>query len=176
MLCVYDEKEECFMYEDQVLGIIKKEPAFMASVDGQRPRIRPMKVFVDETGHLWLFSRFDSKKVSDLSVNPRVELGFMGEDSSVVTVFGQVKDATKPGTPQFRLVRDMMLNHVPEMKHYFSENEEDSIVLYQVIVHEINYMRPDRTVVSNINLPMTYNPEVEVTFCKGGFCLTDKDK
>ena len=70
-------------------------------------------------------------------------------------------------------MRDMMLNHVPEMKHYFSENEEDSIVLYQVIVHEINYMRPDRTVVSNINLPMTYNPEVEVTFCKGGFCLTE---
>ncbi|KMO85736.1 hypothetical protein AB840_11955 [Megasphaera cerevisiae DSM 20462] len=161
------------MYEEAVLDIIKKEPAFMASVSGERPRIRPMKAFVDEFGHIWLFSRFDSKKVEELSVNPRVELAFMGKDDSVVTLFGQVKDETKPGTPQFRLVRDAMLNTIPEMKNYFGKNEEDKIVLYQLVVHEVNYMLPDRTVTSRVNLPMTYNPEVEVTFCKGGFCLID---
>ncbi len=161
------------MYEEQVIHIIKNEPAFMASVDGNRPRIRPMRVFVDETGHLWLFSRFDSKKVGELAANSRIELAFMGQDKSILTISGELKDETKPGTSSFRLIRDAIFHTFPHMDAYFDEGEQDSMVLYALHVHEVHYMLPDRTVTTKVNLPMTYSAEADVTFCKGGFCLLE---
>lgn len=159
------------MYEDKVIDIIKNETAFLASVDGNRPRIRPMRVFVDDTGHLWLFSRFDSKKVQEWQANPRVELAFTGKDQSYLTIYGTIKDQTKPGTPEYRVIRDMIFNSFPNMEKYFGEGEQDSFVLFGLDVHEVHYMLPSREVVTQVNLPMTYSAETDVAFCQGGFCL-----
>lgn len=159
------------MYEEQVINIIKKETAFMASVDGNRPRIRPMRVFVDDTGHLWMFSRYDSQKVAALQANPRVELAFSSRDKSYLTIYGSLNDQTKPGTPEYRVIRDFMLKTFPNMDKYFKEGEQDSFILYKLDVHEVHYMLPNREVTSQVNLPMTYSAETDVAFCKGGFCL-----
>lgn len=159
------------MYEQEVIQIVRTNTAFMGSVDGNRPRVRPMKPFIDREGRIWLFSRYDSHKVAQIEENPRVELCFMTPSQEVLTIYGRLKDDTKPGTPTFRVLRDLMIAEIPDMKHYFKEGEEDKIVIYRLAVHEIRYMRSDCELTTRVNLPMEHNPDIDLAMCQGGFCL-----
>ena len=159
------------MYEQEVLHLVKSELAFMGTVDDNRPKVRPMKPYIDREGHIWLFSRFDSKKVSEMEINPRVELCFVGQNQEVLNLYGRIKDETKPGSATFRALRDMMFAEIPEMKNYFSYQDHNSLIIYRLIVHEIRYWRPSGEFTTRVNLPMEQNPDVELNMCQGGFCL-----
>ncbi|MDR3565873.1 MAG: pyridoxamine 5'-phosphate oxidase family protein [Negativicutes bacterium] len=159
------------MYEQEVLHLVKSELAFMGTVDDNRPKVRPMKPYIDREGHIWLFSRFDSKKVSEMEINPRVELCFVGQNQEVLNLYGRIKDETKPGSATFRALRDMMFAEIPEMKNYFSDQDLNSLIIYRLIVHEIRYWRPSGEFTTRVNLPMEQNPDVELNMCQGGFCL-----
>lgn len=159
------------MYESEVIELVRSKVGFLGTIDENRPRVRPMKPYIDPEGRIWLFSRYDTKKVTELQQNPRVELCFLGDRQEVLTVYGRVKDVTKPGDPEFRVRRDFMFAGVPEMKHYIAPGDADSLVIYQLIVHEIRYMRPDCELTTRVNLPMEHDPDVELNLCQGGFCL-----
>ena len=62
------------MYEQEVLNLLKTETVFLGSLDGNQPRVRPMKLYVDKEGHIWLFSPFETRKVVEMKNNPRIEI------------------------------------------------------------------------------------------------------
>ena len=159
------------MYEQEVLQMIRSNLAFMGTVDGDRPRVRPMKPYIDREGHIWLFSRFDSKKVAELENNPRVELCFVGQDQEVLNLYGRLRDDTRHGSATFRVLRDMMFAEIPEMKNYFPQQDLNSLIIYRFIVHEIRYRRPSGEFTTRVNLPMKQDPDIELSLCQGGFCL-----
>lgn len=159
------------MYEAEVISLVRSKVGFMGTIDENRPRVRPMRPYIDREGRIWLFSRYDTKKVVEMQQNPRIELCFVGDEQEVLTISGRIKNITKPADPTFRVMRDMMFVDVPEMKQYIAAGDVDSLVIYQLMVHEIRYMRPDCEVTTRINLPMEHNPEGDLAFCQGGFCL-----
>lgn len=161
------------MYESEVIDIIKSEVAFMGTIDENRPHVRPMKPYIDHEGHIWLFSRYDSRKVSDLLKNPRIELCFLDKKQQVLNIYGRLKDETKAGSPTFQVIRDIMLHDMPEMKHYFKDEDKDSLVIYRLIVHEVRFMKADCEVTTRVNLPMEHDPDTELSMCQGGFCLVE---
>lgn len=159
------------MYESEVISLIKVKTGFLGTVDENRPRVRPMKPYIDREGRIWLFSRYDTRKVAELQQNPRVELCFVGDNQEVLTIDGRVEDVTKPGDPEFRVRRDLMFADVPEMKHYFAAGDIDSIVIYRLLVYEIRYLRENCELTTRVNLPMAHDPEGDLALCQGGFCL-----
>ena len=162
------------MYEQEVLSLIRSETAFMGNIDGERPRVRPMKPYVDREGHIWLFSPFETSKVAELKANPRIELCVVGKNGEMVTVSGRVRDETRPGSSLFRATLDLMYGEMPEMKKYFPERDTTSLVLFRVVVHEIRYFRQNQQLVTRVNIPMEHNPEVDLAMCQGGFCLLEE--
>ncbi len=162
------------MYEQDVLNLLKTETAYMGNIDGNQPRVRPMKAYVDREGHIWLFSPFDTRKVNELKNNPRIELCVLGKNYEVLTLTGRVRDETRPGSPLFRAMLDMMYAEMPEMKKTFPERDTTSLVLYRVVVHEVRYMRQNHEMVTRVNIPMEQNPDVELAMCQGGFCLLEE--
>ena len=162
------------MYEQEVLNLLKTETAYMGNIDGNQPRVRPMKAYVDREGHIWLFSPFDTRKVTELKNNPRIELCVLGKNYEVLTLTGRVRDETRPGSPLFRAMLDMMYAEMPEMKKTFPERDTTSLVLYRVVVHEVRYMRQNHEMVTRVNIPMEQNPDVELAMCQGGFCLLEE--
>ncbi len=161
------------MYEQEVIHLLKTETAFLGSIDGSQPRVRPMKPWVDREGHIWLFSRFDTKKVAEFKANPRIELCIAGKNKEVLTLSGRLREETRPGSSIFRATLDLMYAETPEMKRFFPENDTTSLVLYRVVVYEIRFMRVGYQLATRINLPMEQNPDVELAFCQGGFCLVE---
>jgi uncharacterized pyridoxamine 5'-phosphate oxidase family protein len=162
------------MYEQEVLNLLKTETAYLGNIDGNQPRVRPMKAYVDREGHIWLFSPFDTRKVTELKNNPRIELCVLGKNYEVLTLTGRVRDETRPGSPLFRAMLDMMYAEMPEMKKTFPDRDTTSLVLYRVVVHEVRYMRQNHEMVTRINIPMEQNPDVELAMCQGGFCLLEE--
>jgi len=162
------------MYEQEVLNLLKTETAYLGNIDGNQPRVRPMKTYVDREGHIWLFSPFDTRKVTELKINPRIELCVLGENYEVLTLTGRVRDETRPGSPMYRAMLDMMYAEMPEMKKTFPERDTTSLVLYRVVVHEVRYMRQNHEMVTRINIPMEQNPDGELAMCQGGFCLLEE--
>lgn len=159
------------MYEHEVIDLVKTGLAFMGTVDEQRPRVRPMKPYIDQEGHIWLFSHFDSKKVSEMANNPRVELCIVGKSQEVLNIYGRIKDETKHGNATFRVIRDLMLADIPEMKNYFKDNNYDSLIIYRLVVHEVRLWRAEGELTTRVNLPMQQDPDIELALCQGGFCL-----
>ena len=162
------------MHEQEVLHLLKTETAFLANIDGNLPRVRPMKPYVDKEGHIWLFSPFDTRKVFELKNNPRIELCVVGKNNEVLTISGRVRDESRPGMPVYRSLLEMMYADLPEMKKQFPERDTTSLVLFRLVVHEVRYFRADQQLVTRINIPMEQNPDVELAMCQGGFCLLEE--
>ncbi len=162
------------MFEQEVLDLLKTETAYMGNIDGNRPRVRPMKTYVDREGHIWLFSPFDTRKVAELKSNPVIELCLVGKNDEVLTLSGRVRDETRPGSSIYRATLEMMYADMPEMKKRFPERDTTSLVLFRVVVHEIRYVRSDHQLVTRVNIPMEQNPDVELAMCQGGFCLLEE--
>lgn len=159
------------MYEQEVLDLLRSETVYMGNFDGERPRVRPMKPYVDREGHIWLFSPYETNKVIELKNNPRIELCVTGKNREVLTLSGRVRDETRPGSSLFRATLDMMYAEMPEMRNYFPERDTTALVLFRVVVHEVRYMRSDGNLTTRVNIPMEQNPDVELALCQGGFCL-----
>lgn len=162
------------MYEQEVLNLLKNETVFLGNIDGNQPKVRPMKPYVDREGHIWLFSPYETRKVVELKNNPRIEICVVGKNNEVLTLSGRVRDETRPGSSLFRATLDMMYAEMPEMKKYFPERDTTSLVLFRVVVHELRYMRADHQLTTRVNIPMEQDPDVELTMCQGGFCLKDE--
>ena len=162
------------MYEQEVLNLLRTETAYLGNIDGNQPRVRPMKPYVDRDGHIWLFSPFDTRKVPELKNNPRIELCVVGRNNEVLTLSGRVRDETRPGTSLYRATLDMMYADMPEMRKSFPDKDTTKLVLFRVVVHEVRYVRADQQLVTRVNIPMEQNPDVELAMCQGGFCLLDE--
>ena len=159
------------MYEKEVLNLLKTETVFLGNIDGNQPRVRPMKPYVDREGHIWLFSPYDTRKVAELKNNPRIEICVVGKNYEVLTITGRVRDETRPGSPVYRAMLDMMYAEMPEMKKSFPERDTTALVLFRVVVHEVRYVLADHQMVTRVNIPMEHDPDVELAMCQGGFCL-----
>lgn len=159
------------MYEQEVMNLLRTETVYMGNVDGEKPHVRPMQPYVDKEGHVWLFSAYDTSKVAELKVNPRIELCVVGKHYEVLTIAGRVRDETRPGSSLFRATLDMMYADMPEMRKTFPERDTTALVLYRVVVHEVKYVRPDGTLTTRVNIPMEQNPDIDLALCQGGFCL-----
>lgn len=159
------------MYEQEAIKLVKTCVAFMGTIDDNRPRVRPMKPYIDREGHIWLFSSHDTHKITELTRNPRVELCILGPDREVLTLSGRIQDETKPGDSVYRALRHMILAEVPEAKHCIKDGNQDSLVIYRFILHEVSLCLADGRFTTAVNLPMQHNPDTELSLCQGGFCL-----
>jgi general stress protein 26 len=83
----------------KIVEIMKKARnlAFLATSDGNQPRVRPMATMMQDDLSLWMATSAKSRKVQQIRKNPKVSLVFVvpPEGDQAVTVIGEaimVKD------------------------------------------------------------------------------------
>jgi len=155
------------LYEQEVIKLVKINPAYMGTVDGNRPRVRPMSPYIDESGHIWLITKVGSKKIDELLINPRVDLVTFS-DGKMVNIYGRVM----PEKPKSEWLEKIFVE-MPAMSNYFNGVSDPSIVVYRMIIYEIAYYNGQKTVTSGINLDIESDPDKELRLCQAGFCLND---
>jgi general stress protein 26 len=81
--------------EQKIVSIIKNNSlhAYLATCDGDQPRIRPVSPIVEDDMSIWIRSYSTSRKVKQLRENPKICLAFVEQPSvdKAATVIGEAK-------------------------------------------------------------------------------------
>ncbi len=131
------------MFEQEALALLRSKVAFMANYDGNRPRVRPMKPFVDERNRIWLFSHLETKKVSELSADNRVDLCIVGDLQEILRVSGHVEAVSAETGELFAATRRKLFTAMPGVGRYYSGPEDPLFVLFRLRVEEISFASRD---------------------------------
>ena len=81
----------------RIVEIIKEiEPAYLATCEGDQPRVRPVSPIVEADMSIWVGTRSTSRKVKQIEQNPRVCLTFVqpphsAKGEKVAIVIGEAK-------------------------------------------------------------------------------------
>ena len=77
--------------DSKIVEIMKKNffGAHLATCDGAQPRVRPVAPIVEADLSLWVATHCNSRKVQQITANPRISLAFMehpgGDKVAIVT-------------------------------------------------------------------------------------------
>ena len=82
----------------RIVEIIKEiEPAYLATCEGDQPRVRPVSPIVEADMSIWVGTRSTSRKVKQIEQNPKVCLAFVqpphsAKGEKVAIVIGEAKN------------------------------------------------------------------------------------
>ena len=83
--------------KQRIVEIIKEiEPAYLATCEGDQPRVRPVSPIVEPDMSIWVGTRSTSRKVKQIEQNPKVCLAFVqpphsAKGQKVAIVIGEAK-------------------------------------------------------------------------------------
>lgn len=122
------------MKKQELIQLINDEKAiaFLATVDIDHPRVRPVTVRYS-LEKLLLSTHTSSNKMIQLKGNPKVELAWLFPDMSHVRMEGVIE----PVEDRF-LKRKYMETH-PDLKQFFKNEEDPGFSLLEVKPTKINF-------------------------------------
>ena len=146
------------MFEQDVINLVKNNTAYVATVDGVIPRIRPMTPYVDDDGGIWFASNKSAKKVHEIKANPRVTIFVPGENHEV-SLYGRLSEH-----PEDKAVIAAMLAAKPELSYYISGTDGAEFDLLKFSVYSIVYVtdcnsKDMKTYTSGINIAVEQDPD-----------------
>ena len=102
----------------------------MATVDGDRPRVRPVSAFLQDDMTILIAAFAKSRKMAELARNPNVELCYVDGGHNQVRVSG-----TAEVIDDVAVKRDVMENNLPrEMwEKFFSGPEDPNFGLVRIV-------------------------------------------
>jgi len=103
---------------------------FMATCDGDRPRVRPMSPLAVEGHVVWMATWAASDKMAQLAANPRVELCYMDADHNHLRLRGRAEVCDDPAA------RRRMWDAYPLMHDYFQGPDDPQYVLLRFTTEE----------------------------------------
>ena len=110
----------------KVLDFLKKaETYYLATVEGDQPRVRPFGTIHEFEGKLYIQTGKSKDVSKQIQKNPKVELCcFDGSTGSWLRLAGELvrDDRREPKVD--------MLEHYPELKNMYSADDDNTEVLY----------------------------------------------
>lgn len=123
------------MSKEKVLKIIAEAPvAFMATVDGSCPRVRPMAIQVVWDKKLYVSTFRDSRKMEQISQNPNTEIVWVDKEMRHVRIAGRV------GVCGDKKLREKFFASNPILKNYFSGMGDPNYILLEIIPQKVEWM------------------------------------
>ncbi len=126
------------MTKEEVLDIIKDAGfGFLATVEGNQPRVRPMMpVLTDDGKKLLLALLKRSRTIQQVQTNPRLEVCFVDRKMWYCRVAGK-------GIISDNLDHKIFVwNSTPMLRQYFSGPEDENYVLMEIDIESVEAMTP----------------------------------
>lgn len=117
----------------------KDVTCYMATVEGDWPRVRPMATAIVDEASLLFATSDASDKMQQILANPKVEMCYMGPDWDHVRIRGQAERIEDDKTRQY------VWDEVPQLQQYWESADAEDYALIRVHVKEVLYMDvPDK--------------------------------
>ena len=105
--------------------------AFLATCDGDQPRVRPVSIALCEGMNLWIATYTNWNKVGQLQRNPRVEVIVLVDSGALVRIVGRglIRDSAED--------RRRVFEAFPLIRRYFSDPSDPDYTLIEVVADQV---------------------------------------
>jgi general stress protein 26 len=126
------------MNKDDVVDIIRDAGyGFLATIDGQQPRVRPLMPYFDEEfNHFLIALGPNSRAKEQIKKNANVEICFVDRTMNFCRVTGAADTSDDMDKKQ------CLWDNSPMMKQYFSGPEDENLTLMVVKPSQVEGMNP----------------------------------
>jgi general stress protein 26 len=108
---------------------------FLATVDGDRPRLRPVSPVRTDGFTVYVANLKRYHKTSEIAANPRVELAYLSADHDQVRISGRAEVLTDSA-----LLREIW-DANPLLRHYLGSLDNPELVIYRILPERVRFMR-----------------------------------
>ena len=130
------------MNREEVLNQIKKfQHVFLATVDGDQPRVRPVTLISFEDKY-WVMTDKGSEKLKQIQKNPKVEISFLFKKKDLdccLRIIGLAEIVQELN------VKKKLAEHCDFFSLHWQSVEDPNYALLQIIPHEALYVTPEKT-------------------------------
>ena len=135
------------MNKEEALDIISDAGfGFFATVEGDKPRVRPMMPYLTEDGELLLALLGRSRTIPQIKANPSVEVCFVDRKMWYCRVSGiavMSDDVSK---------KQIVFENVPMLRQYFAGPEDPNYHLAVIEIKSVEAMTPHSRLPEEINM------------------------
>ncbi len=107
---------------------------WLATVDGEQPRVRPMGSALFDAGAIWFATSARSEKIRQLAINPNVEICYIDLQWSHLRIRGQARQVAEP------TMRQRVWENAPELRQFFTGPDDADMVLLRVDIADVRMM------------------------------------
>jgi len=135
------------MTKEEALDIISDAGfGFFATVEGNKPRVRPMMPYLSEDGKLLLALLGRSRTIPQIKANPNVEVCFVDRKMWYCRVTGTAAISDDISKKQ------LVFENVPMLRQYFAGPEDPNFYLAVIEIKSVEAMTPHSRLPEIINL------------------------
>ncbi|MFH0810656.1 MAG: pyridoxamine 5'-phosphate oxidase family protein [Pseudomonadota bacterium] len=118
---------------DRARALIKDvQIGYLATAEGDQPRVRAMSVRVTDEGRILTATSKESRKYGQIMANPRVEFCFVSKDWDQLRAEGHLKVVEDQGD------KNLFWGLEPALKDYFKNSTDPNYVLFDFVPTEID--------------------------------------
>lgn len=135
------------MTRDEAIDIVRDAGfGFFATVEGDKPRVRPMMPYLSEEGELLLALLGRSRTIPQIKANPNVEICFVDRKMWYCRVSGTASISDDIAKKQ------IVFENVPMLRQYFAGPEDPNYHLAVIQIKSIEAMTPHGRAPEQISL------------------------
>lgn len=125
------------MTKDEVIDLIKDAGfGFLATTEGNQPRVRPMMPYLTDEGQLLLALLSHSRTITHIKSNPLVEICYVDRKMCYCRITG------KAAISQDSEKREIVWNNIPMLRQYFSGPHDPNFILVEIHPKAVEAMTP----------------------------------
>jgi general stress protein 26 len=111
---------------------------YLATVEGDQPRVRAMSVYVNDEGRLIMATGKGTDKYRQAVANPKAELCFVSERWDQLRIEGWLKII------EDQAEKDRHWAAAPGLENYFESPSDPDYVLFELVPSRINMYEPEQ--------------------------------
>ncbi len=108
---------------------------FLATVDGDRPRLRPVSPVRSDGFTIYVANLRSYHKTAEIEANPSVELAYLSADHDQLRISGRAEVVTA------RALLEEIWAANPLMRHYLGSLDNPELVIYRIVPERVRFMR-----------------------------------
>jgi general stress protein 26 len=108
---------------------------FLATMDGDRPRLRPVSPVRTDGFTIYVANLKSYHKTLEIAANPRVELAYLSADHDQLRISGRAEVVTD------RVLLGEIWEANPLLRHYLSSPDNPELIVYRILPERVRFMR-----------------------------------
>jgi len=107
----------------------------LASIDGDRPRVRPVSPVRTDGFTIYVANLRSYHKTAEIAANPAVELCYLSPEHDQVRISGRAEIVAD------RALLEAIWAENPLLRHYLGTVDNPELIVYRIVPQQVRFMR-----------------------------------